>query len=60
MGEIVIPGAPPPMGPREAAEFRRRRRGRNIALFVALLALALLFYAMIIAKILNGFDPFAQ
>jgi ferric-dicitrate binding protein FerR (iron transport regulator) len=48
------------MSDREAAEFRRRRRGRNIALFVALAAVALLFYAMIIAKMLNGFDPFAH
>lgn len=54
------PDAPPPMSPREAAEFRRRRRGRNWALFIALAVLALLFYAMIITKILNGFDPFAQ
>ena len=55
----MIPDAPPPMSPRQAAEFRRRRRGRNIALFVALLAVALLFYAMIIAKILNGLNPFS-
>ena len=41
---------PPRPTPREAAEIRRRRRGRNIALFVVLLGLATLFYAITIVK----------
>ena len=32
--------------PAETAELRRRQRSKNIALLVALLALALLFYAI--------------
>lgn len=38
------------MGPVEAAEFKRRRRGRNVALLVVLLALAALFYAITLVK----------
>jgi hypothetical protein len=49
---------PPQMSPREAAEFRRRRRGRNIALLIALLALALLFYAIAMVKMAGGMHPF--
>jgi hypothetical protein len=41
---------PPPLSPAEAAELRRRQRGRNIALLVALLALAALFYAISVVK----------
>lgn len=32
------------------AELARRRRGRNIAMFLVLLALALLFYAIAMVK----------
>jgi hypothetical protein len=41
---------PPRPTPREAAEMRRRRRGRNIGLIVVLTALAVLFYAITIVK----------
>ena len=34
----------------EAEEFRRRRRGRNIAIAVVIFALAALFYAITIVK----------
>jgi hypothetical protein len=36
--------------PREADELRRRRRGRNWAIMLALFALAALFYAITIVK----------
>jgi hypothetical protein len=45
---------PPRPTPREAAEIRRRRRGRNIAMIVVLTALAVLFYAITIAKRMPG------
>lgn len=41
---------PPPMAPEIAAEFRRRRRGRNIAMLVVLIGLSLLFYAIAMVK----------
>jgi hypothetical protein len=41
---------PPRPGPIEAAERRRRQRGRNIAMLTVLLALALLFFAITIVK----------
>jgi hypothetical protein len=34
----------------EAAEFRRRQRSRNIALFLVLVALSALFFAITIVK----------
>jgi len=37
---------PPPLSPTEAAELRRRQRGKNIALLVVLIAMAALFYAI--------------
>lgn len=43
-------GFPPPLSPMEAAELRRRQRGRNIAVLLALIALAALFYAISIVK----------
>ena len=43
-------GFPPPLSPLEAAELRRRQRGRNIALLVVLLAVAALFYAISMVK----------
>ncbi len=42
---------PPRMGVEEAREFKRRRRGRNIALLVALLALCLIFYGLSMVKL---------
>ena len=41
-------GRPPDL--REARAFRQRRRGRNWAVFLILLALACLFFAITIAK----------
>lgn len=39
------------MGPAEAQEFKRRRRGRNVVMLVALLALCLIFYGLSIVKL---------
>jgi hypothetical protein len=44
------------MSPEVAAEFRRRRRGRNIAMLVVLLCLSGLFYAIAVVKM---FKPVA-
>ncbi len=41
---------PRPLTPAETIELRRRQRGKNLALFVVLLALALLFYAISMVK----------
>ncbi len=41
---------PRPLTPAETVELRRRQRGKNLALFAALLALALLFYAISMVK----------
>ena len=41
---------PPPLSPVEAAELRRRQKGRNIALLIVLLAIAALFYAISVVK----------
>jgi hypothetical protein len=41
---------PPRPTEREAAELRRRRRGRNWAIMLALFGLAALFYAITIVK----------
>jgi hypothetical protein len=41
---------PPQPTPTEAAELRRRRRGRNLAMLFALLGLAVLFFAITIVK----------
>ncbi|MFV0645768.1 MAG: hypothetical protein ACK5NN_14960 [Sphingomonadaceae bacterium] len=41
---------PARMTPEEEAEFKRRRKGRNIALAVVLAFLVLLFYLITIAK----------
>lgn len=40
----------------ERIEFRRRRRSRNIALGLLLLALVALFYALTIARISESID----
>jgi hypothetical protein len=39
-------GEPPRLTRAESEELQRRRRGRNWAMLIALLALSLLFYAM--------------
>jgi hypothetical protein len=41
---------PPRMTDAEAAEFRRRQRGRNIAMLVVLIGLSALFFAITIVK----------
>ena len=41
---------PRPLTAAETVELRRRQRGKNLALFAALLALALLFYAISVVK----------
>ncbi len=41
---------PRPLTPAETVELRRRQRGKNLALFAVLLALALLFYAISMVK----------
>jgi hypothetical protein len=41
---------PPRMSDAEAAEFRRRQKGRNIAMLVVLIALSALFFAITIVK----------
>ena len=38
------------MTPEEAAQFLRRRRARNWAVFLALLALVVLFYLITVAR----------
>ncbi len=43
-------GFPPAMSPADAAEFQRRRRGRNILLLVVLIGLVALFYALSMVK----------
>ncbi len=42
---------PPRPGLFESAEIRRRQRGRNLALLVVLVLLAVLFFAITIAKL---------
>lgn len=41
---------PTPLTPTEAAELRRRQKGRNIALLIVLIAVAALFYAISMVK----------
>ena len=45
---------PPVMSQRQAAEFIRKRRGRNVALLVVLVAMAALFYAISIVKLTHA------
>lgn len=40
----------PPLSHEESLALQRRRRGRNIAMLVALVALVALFYAMTLVK----------
>jgi len=42
---------PPRMTDAEATEFRRRQKGRNIAMLLALIGLAALFFAITIVKL---------
>ena len=42
---------PPRMRPEDAREFVRRRRGRNIALLLALCALCLVLYGLAMVKV---------
>jgi hypothetical protein len=42
---------PPPLSPAQAAELKRRQRGRNIAMLVVLVAICVLFYALAIVKL---------
>jgi hypothetical protein len=44
---------PPRMTEAEAAEFRRRQKGRNIALLLVLIALSVLFFAVTIVKMIH-------
>jgi hypothetical protein len=37
----------------EAAEFRRRQKGRNIAILLVLIALSALFFAITIVKMIH-------
>lgn len=46
----VDDGFPPPLSPAEAVELRRRQRGRNWALLIALIVVAGLFYAISMVK----------
>ncbi len=43
-------GFPPPLSAIEAAELRRRQRGRNWALLIVLVLVAALFYAISMVK----------
>ena len=42
---------PPPLTRAESIALGKRRRGRNIAMLVALVAVAVLFYAIAIVKL---------
>jgi hypothetical protein len=44
---------PPRMTEAEAAEFRRRQKGRNIAILAVLIALSVLFFAVTIVKMIH-------
>jgi hypothetical protein len=44
---------PPRMTEAEAAEFRRRQKGRNIAILMVLIALSVLFFAITIVKMIH-------
>ena len=47
------PPLPPddPLAPEMAAELRRRRRGRNLAMLAVLAGLSALFYAIAVVKL---------
>jgi len=41
---------PPPIPPDQIAAFKAKRRGRNLALLIALLAFAAIFYAIAMVR----------
>jgi hypothetical protein len=45
------------MSPETAADFRRKRRGRNIALLIVLVAVVVLFYVLAIVKLSGQHVP---
>ncbi len=45
------PIAPPAWTPQMVAEFRRRRRSRNIALLAALAGFSVIIYAIVVVKL---------
>lgn len=47
-------GPPQALTPAQATEFRRRRRARNWATVLVLFALAILFFAITVAKMSGG------
>ncbi len=47
---IGVDEFPPPLSPADAAELRRRQRGRNWALLIVLIGVAALFYAISMVK----------
>jgi hypothetical protein len=57
---LADPIAPPPiqMSRAESDALAKRRRGRNVAMLLVLLAVALLFYAIAMVKMATpGFAP---
>ncbi len=50
MSQVMMEQEPPRLSPSEAADLRRRRRGRNWAVMLVLFGLAALFYAITIVK----------
>lgn len=48
------PHFPPRLSPEASAELIRKRRGRNIAMLVVLVAVAALFYAIAMVKLTRG------
>ncbi len=53
-GFFIMANFPPRPGPTEVDELRRRRRGRNWAIMLVLLALCALFYAITIVKMMKA------
>lgn len=50
MMQLDDEGFPLPLSPAAALELKRRQRGRNIALLIALIGVAALFYAIAVVK----------
>jgi hypothetical protein len=46
----VADNFPPRPSPEQAADFRRRKRGTNLALLIVLLGVAALFFAITVSK----------
>jgi hypothetical protein len=51
MAAELPPLPPPPLSRDEWTLLQKRRRGRNIAMLIALLAIAALFYAIAMVKL---------